>query len=91
MMLRSTWLSAAKLTSAPDYIRVGDIALDKRIARRVDLLEVVEVARIGQLVQVDDMDLGVRAQLIAHERRADEARPAGDHDPFHADSSRRCI
>ena len=61
---RSTWLSAAKLTMARGRCRssnratvfaVGDIAAHEDVPRlALEARQVGEVARVGELVQVDD-------------------------------------
>ena len=88
-MLRSTWDSAAKLTTASasrtsgsHSFGVGDVALDEaqpggllgiRLCRR----EIRDVARVRQLV--DDGDPGAVApgKDVPHETRPDEPGPAG--------------
>jgi hypothetical protein len=66
-------------------VRVGDIALDERVPR-VALApgEVLEVARVGEHVEVHDL---VRIVLVEHHAdqvRTDEPRAARDQDLLHA-------
>ena len=62
---------------------VGDVALNKRMPGGVEVFEVVEVAGIGELVEIDDVQLGVGGEHVAHEVGADESRAAGDDNPCH--------
>ncbi len=62
---------------------VADVALNEAVAGVVlDVAQVVEVAGVGELVEVDDIVV-VMAQEPAHEVGADEAGAAGDEDGFH--------
>ena len=79
---RSTCDSAAKLTIASqpaaaccDRLGIGDVALVEVV---LDAVEVRAVARVGELVEHDD--LVARRGETAHEMRADEAGAAGDED-----------
>ena len=92
---RSTWDSAAKLTTASqpsiaarDGVAVGDVALDQLDAVRVEALEVLAPARVGELVEHADRVARVRLEAVAHVGRADEAGAAGDQEP-HAAASQR--
>ena len=84
---RSTWVSAAKLTTASTAVhrlgrraRVLDRAVDELV---LDVLEVLAPARVGQLVEDDDL-VAVVAHAHAHEVRADEAGTAADQQPHRA-------
>ena len=60
---------------------VADVASHEGVARiGLDVAEVREVAGVGQLVEVDDVVVGVRAQDVPHEVGTDEARAAGDEE-----------
>jgi hypothetical protein len=63
----------AALAGARDGDGVGDVAVDEAV---LDALEVGEVARVGELVEDDDV-LACGSEP-AHEVAADEARPTGD-------------
>ena len=63
-------------------LAIEDIAFDQPVVGGVcDHLQAFGVAGIGQLVEIDHA-LAVAHQL-AHHRRADEARTAGDEDRVH--------
>ena len=58
---------------------VADIRVDKGIPGIVlDRGQVLQVARIGELVQVQDTDVLIFLQHILHEIGADESGAAGD-------------
>ena len=60
--------------------RVADIGLTEGVARiGGDRRQRGEVAGIGQFVDIEHA-VRRRADQVAHQRRADEARPAGDED-----------
>ncbi len=89
---RSTWLSAAKLTTAvglvlgedpAHLVAVGDVALDEGQARVVeDVGEVLQAAGVGELVEDDDPGLGL-GEGEPDEVAADESGAAGDEEGFH--------
>ena len=86
---RSTWVSAAKLTIASqpfgrfgDHRAVADVAVHEACASTPS--QVREVARVGQLVEDDDVFAGGREPL--DEVRADEAGAAGDQDRHSAEA-----
>ena len=59
---------------------VANVGLDEHVVLlALYVLEVGKVARIRQLVHVDDAVLGVLVHEQAHHVRADEARPARYH------------
>ncbi|MNT65987.1 hypothetical protein D3C72_2040170 [compost metagenome] len=63
-----------------DCLAIGDIGLDELITRAVGHGgKRLEVAGIGQLVQIEHFVLGM-AQQMANERRANEAGSAGDQE-----------
>lgn len=65
-------------------IEVADVHLDELVVRLVlDVLEVSEVAGISQLVEVDDVVLGVFVHEEAHYVRANETGTTGDNYIFH--------
>ena len=82
---RSTWLSAAKCTTAStpahrvlERAGVADVALHERVARVVvDVLERGQVAGVGERVVHDDLVVGV-GEDVAHVVGADEPGAAGD-------------
>jgi hypothetical protein len=61
-----------------DRRRVGDVGLHEAHASRVRALEVLPAARVGELVEHDDLVAWVRREVATHVGRADEARPAAD-------------
>ena len=77
MMLRSTWLSAAKLTTASIACRrisvqhrgaVADVGAHEHVPRvALEVAQVLEVAGVGQGVDVDD-------QIVRARRAAPGAR-----------------
>jgi hypothetical protein len=69
------------LQDAADKIPVADVAPDELVADVAsDVVQVVEVAGVGQLVEVDDPDVGICGQEEMDEVAADESGPAGDED-----------
>ena len=86
---RSTWLSAAKCTTAswPRHRRleragIADVALDEASSAgsSLDVPERRQVPGVGEGVVDGDLVVGV-GQHVAHVVRADEAGAAGDEDP----------
>ena len=66
--------------------RVADVAATKRVARvALEVAQVLEVAGVGQRVEVDDQVARPLAAQQADEVRADEAGAAGDQ--YRRDSS----
>src|SRR5439155_676556 len=62
-----------------DQLGVADVAVDEGVARiALDVLQVRRVARVGELVEVDDGVVGARREDVSNEVRADEAAPARD-------------
>ena len=60
---------------------VADVGLDEAVARvGFHAPQIVQVARVGQLVQVDDLQVGVACQHPPDEGAADEPGPAADED-----------
>ena len=94
LMERSTCVSAAKLTTAsaprsasPTTAASQMSPVHEGVAGVVlDVAQVLEVAGVGELVEVDDLDVVVLGEHVAHEVGADEAGAAGDHES-HADPS----
>ena len=92
---RSTWLSAAKFTTArrrrlgeqlPDVVAGGDVAAHEAHAVAVeDAVETFEVAGVGQLVEDDQPGRAVSAG-VTDEVAADEAGAAGDDPGLHEES-----
>ena len=63
---------------------VADVALDEDVARvALHAFEVLQVARVGQLVQVDQENVVVLFQHVVDEVGANEAGAAGDQIFFH--------
>ena len=87
---RSTWVSAAKLTTAsqpcPAWATATASAMSPSWNSCGDAFEIGAVARVRELVEDDHVVAPVCEQL--HEVRADEPRSAGDEDP-HAESLAR--
>jgi hypothetical protein len=76
-MERSTWLSAAK--KFLDEFFVGDIALDEAIVgQRLHIMQVLEVAGIGERVHVDDRIVGILRGEKPDDMGPDESSPSGD-------------
>ena len=62
----------------------ADIALDEAITRmRLDILEVLEVPRVGQRVEVDDIQVLALREDVVDEVRPDETRTACDQYVLH--------
>ena len=60
-------------------VKVADVHLDKAIVGLIlYVLEVGEVARVGQLVKVDDLIFGVFVDKQTYHMIADKTRTAGD-------------
>ena len=65
---------------AADLGGIADVhALQRVAAVALRLRDGIEIARVSELVDVDDERIGLVEQM-AHHRRADEARAAGDKD-----------
>lgn len=66
-------------------LEVADVAPDESVVRPLlDVSQVGEVARIGQLVEVHDPVIGVFGHEKTNHMRADEARAARNQDgAFH--------
>ena len=63
--------------------RVADISPDKRVAGVLrHLLEIGQIARIGQFVVINELVVLARSQNVADEVRADKSRPTGNQN-FH--------
>ena len=72
---------------AQHQLAVEDIAFHQPVVRRiVDGLEAFRIARIGQLVEIDDALAG--AHQLADDRRSDEAGAAGDENGIHGQLSK---
>ena len=66
-----------------DEVEVADVALDENVARvALQGGEVLEVAGVGQRVEIDDRLIGL-GQPVEDEVAADEAGSAGDEDRVH--------
>ena len=64
-----------------DRLEVADVGLDEGVVGLVlDVLEVREVARVGQLVQVDDPVVRILVHEQPYDMVADETGAAGDED-----------
>ena len=65
-------------------VEVADVHLDKRIVGLVlDVLEVGEVARVGEFVETDDMVVGILVDEKSNDVAADKTGTTGDDDGFH--------
>ncbi len=88
MMLRSTWLSAAKLTTASMRVALHDVQHRGAVADvgahehvpgvALQVAQVLEVAGVGQDVDVDDQVVRAGAPHQANVGGADESGAAGD-------------
>jgi len=75
-----SWLVLAEQVA--DSVAVADIGAGEDVARiALELSQVCEVARIGQLVDVDQR-LGLFGAPLQHEVRADKAGAARDENHF---------
>ena len=69
---------------ALDQLLVADVALHEDVAGvALNVLQVLEVAGVGQLVEVDQQDLGVFLEHIMHKVGTDKTGAAGDKIFFH--------
>ena len=67
---------------------VADVAVHEGVAGVVlDVAQVLEVAGVGELVEVHDLDVVVPGEHVAHEVGADEPGAAGDHESHAVSSS----
>ena len=61
-------------------VKITDVRLDEGVIGLVlDVLEVRQVAGVGQLVDIDDMIVRILRDEKPHDVRADEPGAAGDH------------
>ena len=68
-------------------VEVADIHLHELVVwLALDVLEVREVARVGELVEIDNLVLGVLVHEKAHHVASDKACAAGDNDILHKES-----
>ena len=84
---RSTWVSAAKLTIAPTPSRQRLTAsasvmsaVDQLDPGLIEALEVLHPARVGELVEHPNREVGMGLEAVADEGGADEAGAAGHED-----------
>ena len=64
---------------------VADIAMDEAVTGvGRDGLEVLQVARVGQLIEIDDADGRIGRQRKPDEGRPDETRASGNEEFAHA-------
>jgi len=70
---------------------VTDIAVNEAVVGGSgDILEIVEIARIGQFVDVDDLHLAaVFGEEVMNEVAADKTGAAGDEITFHESACRQ--
>jgi hypothetical protein len=81
-------VGVALVEHAPDSARISDVDLLKGVVRGVGYLgNGVEVTGVGELVDVDDADVG--AGETADQGRTDEAGAAGDEECGHVRKIRR--
>ena len=67
-----------------ESVEVADVHLHELVVRlALDILQVREVARIGQLVEVDNLVFRILIDKEAHHVAANEACAAGNDDVFH--------
>lgn len=82
-----------KVNNAPDVVLseqllnkrlVADIPLHKGIVgQALAFLQVVEIARVGELVEIDDMIIRVLPAEVRYKVGSDEAGSAGDENGGH--------
>ena len=69
---------------ALDQLLVADIALHEHMAGvALHILQVFQIARVGQLIQIDQQDLRVFFEHIVHKVGTDKTGTAGDKIFFH--------
>ena len=62
-----------------DQFPVADVAMDKGVARAaLQIGQIGRIAGIGELVEIDHVPFGSRAQCQPDKVGADKARTAGD-------------
>src|SRR5262245_36903344 len=67
----------------PHKCRVADVAVDEGVPRRLDhARQRLEIARIGQLVEINDPRVSV-GENASHERAANKARTASNEEIPH--------
>jgi len=67
-----------------DTLEVADVHPDKLVVRSVlDVFQIGEVTRISQLVEVDDLIVGIFVDEEADDMTSDETRAAGDNYVLH--------
>ena len=67
-----------------DQLLVADVALHEDVAGvALDVLQVLQIARVGQLIEVDQQDLRVLFEHIVNKVRTNKAGTAGDQIFFH--------
>ena len=80
-------ITSTSATSFGHEVGVADVAVHEREPLVADHVgEVLEVARVGERVERDDLVLGVRQQ-VPDEVRRDEPGPAGDQNALVQSSS----
>ena len=75
-------------------LEIADIHLDETVVGPVlDILEVREIARVSELVQVDDPVVRILVHEQPHDMAADEAGAAGNEDGsrFHKGKDDVCL
>ena len=69
--------------------RIGDVAADEGVARVIhQVVQILEPAAVGQLVERRDAPVGVRGERIADEVAADEPGAAGNETQSWSNSDR---
>ena len=67
------------LENPADFLEIADVCLDENIVRRIlDILQIGQVAGIGQFVKVDNPVLGIFVDKKSYDMAADEAGTAGN-------------
>ena len=62
-----------------DPFKVADVHFDKLVVRfALDIFQIGEISRVGQLVKVDDFIFGIFVHEKANNMAADESGAAGD-------------
>ena len=67
-----------------DGIKIADVRTHKAVVGFIlNIFEVREIARVGQLIHIDDAVLGVLVHEETYHMTSDKSGSAGDDDRFH--------
>src|SRR5687767_8570028 len=70
-----------------DSTPIADVTSHKRVSPDIEVIEVLEIPRVGERVEVDDLHVVRFGQDLPDERRTDKAGAAGDEDSSHNQNS----